>query len=203
LARGRYAVETQDGDELAADLVMVSVGVLPNVELAQEAGLKTDNGIVVDEFLITSDPAIAAIGDCAAFKSRFAPGFCRIESVQNAIDHAHCLAKTLAGRPTAYDAVPWFWSDQGGLKLQIAGLSAGTETIAIRGDLAERRFSAYCFRDRQLIAVESVARPADHMTARRLLSAAARVTPSHVGDDSLDLKTLLTPPIEACAPSWD
>jgi 3-phenylpropionate/trans-cinnamate dioxygenase ferredoxin reductase component len=191
---GRLDMATHDGHRLQADLALVSVGVIANEELAHQAGLKTNAGIVVDEFLSTSEPTIAAIGDCVLLKSRFSSDdFCRIESVQNAVDQARCLAKTLTGQPTAYDAVPWFWSDQGGLKLQIAGISAGTDTTVIRGNPTERRMSAYCFRSGRLIAVESVARPGDHMIARRLLSAGTHVTPAHVKDESLDLKSLLAP----------
>lgn len=196
---GGCGVTLDDGRELRCDLVVTSIGVVPNVELAVAAGLETGNGIIVDERLFTGDPNIAAIGDCASFRSRFAPDACRIESVQNAIDQARCLAKTLAGRPTVYDAVPWFWSDQGGLKLQIAGLAAGADRTVVRGDPDERRLSAYRFRGGRLVAVESVARPADHMTARRLLDAGVAVTPADVENPSLDLKSLLAPPAGVAA----
>jgi 3-phenylpropionate/trans-cinnamate dioxygenase ferredoxin reductase subunit len=191
LPQGLFGIRTTDGLELATELVITSIGVRPNIELAEDAGLDTDNGIVVNEYLRTMDEAIYAIGDCAAFRSRFAPSLCRVESVQNAIDQARCLAKTLAGRPTVYDAVPWFWSDQGGLKLQIAGLSTGTDRLVVRGNQTERSFTAYCFRNGQLIAAESVARPADHMTARRLLQASVRISPEQVSDFTVDLKSLL------------
>ncbi|MCY1533287.1 Rhodocoxin reductase [compost metagenome] len=171
-----------------------SIGVLPNVELAETAGLQVANGIVVDQWLGTADPAISAIGDCAAFSSRFAPGFCRIESVQNAMDQARCLARRLTGNPAPYDSAPWFWSDQGGLKLQIAGLSQGADQFLVRGDAASLSFSVYLFRDRRLVAVESVARPADHMTARRLLNAGVEVMPHHFETPDFDLKTLLATP---------
>ena len=200
LCDGRSRVEMADGQALEADLIVVSIGVLPNVELAQQAGLKTDNGIVVDACLGTEDPDISAIGDCAAFESRFALGFCRIESVQNAMDQARCLAKKLTGKSAAYDAVPWFWSDQGGLKLQIAGLSTGADEVVIRGDLEALSFSAYRFRNGALAAVESVARPTDHMAARRLLNTGAPVTLGHVRDPEFDLKTLL-PATPVASPS--
>ncbi len=118
-----------DGSELPADLVVIGIGVLPNADLAAEAGLPATDGVRVDAFLATPDPAISAIGDCARFPSPFVHGLpgdgtVRIESVQNAIDQGRCLAARLNGRPAAYGALPWFWSDQGAHKLQIAGLSA-------------------------------------------------------------------------------
>ncbi|TRX74155.1 NAD(P)/FAD-dependent oxidoreductase [Pseudomonas mangiferae] len=199
-ADGGARVTLSTGESLVADLVVVSIGVQPNVELAEQAGLRTANGILVDAHLGTDDPAISAIGDCAAFESRFALGFCRIESVQNAMDQARCVARRLTGQAAAYDAVPWFWSDQGGLKLQIAGLSTGADEVVVRGDPAVPAFSAYRFRGGELVAVESVARPTDHMAARRLLSSGARVTPAQVRDATLDLKTLL-PASPAAAPT--
>ncbi|MDT4795851.1 Rhodocoxin reductase [compost metagenome] len=187
----RCRIELSDGEVIDADLLVSGIGVQPNVELADVAGLRVSNGIVVDEFLSTEDPAISAIGDCAAFTSRFAPGLCRIESVQNAMDQARCLARRLTGKPAPYDSAPWFWSDQGGLKLQIAGLSHGADQFLVRGDPASLSFSVYLFRNSRLIAVESVARPADHMTARRLLSAGVEVLPRHVEAPDFDLKGLL------------
>ena len=141
-------------------------------------GLTVRNGIVVDQRLATEDPSISAIGDCASFPSRYSNAACRLESIQNAVDQARFLAKRLTGHDTAFDAVPWFWSDQGGLKLQIAGLSGGVDEVVLRGDVAGRRFSAYCFCGGRLIAVESVGRPADHMAARKLLGASAPVRPN-------------------------
>ena len=190
-APGRCRVVTSEGEVIEADLLVSSIGVLPNVELAQEAGLRCENGIVVDIFLNTSDPAISAIGDCAAFESRFSMGLCRIESVQNAMDQARCLARTLTGNRAPYDAAPWFWSDQGGLKLQIVGLSHGADHCVIRGDAHSLSFSAYLFRAGRLVAVESVAKPADHMAARRLLNAGVQIQPQQAQDPGFDLKTLL------------
>ncbi|MEE6442679.1 MULTISPECIES: NAD(P)/FAD-dependent oxidoreductase [Pseudomonas] len=194
VAPGRCRISLSDGHVIEAELVVSSIGVLPNVELAEAAGLQVKNGIVVDQLLSTADPAISAIGDCAAFTSRFAPDLCRIESVQNAMDQARCLARRLTGNPAPYDSAPWFWSDQGGLKLQIAGMSHGADQYLIRGEEASLSFSVYRFRDRRLVAVESVARPADHMTARRLLNAGVEVMPHHLESPDFDLKTLLATP---------
>jgi 3-phenylpropionate/trans-cinnamate dioxygenase ferredoxin reductase subunit len=186
--------ETTDGVLHEADLVVVSIGVIPNVELAKEAGLEIANGIVVDLNLATSDPSISALGDCAAFPSRFAFGNCRIESVQNAVDQARYLAQRLTGHTHDFEAVPWFWSDQGGVKLQIAGVAMSrADEIVLRGDRAGLKFSAYGFSKGKLVAVESVNRPADHIAARRLLAADAPVTPAQAADLQFDLKTVLQP----------
>jgi 3-phenylpropionate/trans-cinnamate dioxygenase ferredoxin reductase subunit len=187
---GRAAsVETADGTIFPADLVLVSVGVVANAELASAAGLEVDNGIVVDENLVTADPAISAIGDCAAYPQAFAGGArCRLESVQNAVDQGRCVAARLTGKPHPYRAVPWFWSDQGPLKLQIAGMPAPHDECIVRGDPASGAFSVFCFRDGQLAGVESVNKPADHMVTRRLLSSAAALTPAEAGDTGFDLK---------------
>lgn len=190
-APGRCSVVTSEGEILEADLLVSSIGVSPNVELAQDAGLRCENGIVVDAFMGTADPSVSAIGDCAAFESRFSLGLCRIESVQNAMDQARCLARALTGHPAPYDAVPWFWSDQAGLKLQIVGLSHEADQCVIRGDAMTASFSAYLFRAGKLVAIESVARPADHMAGRRLLNSAAMVQPHHAADETFDLKSLL------------
>ena len=186
-------VETSDGATIAADLVLVGIGIVPNAELAAAAGLAVANGIVVDAQLQTIDPAISAIGDCAAFTSRFAPSgvadaIVRLESVQNAVDHARCVAARLLGSPAPYEAVPWFWSDQGTLKLQIAGLGAGHDSTAIRGDPAGERLSVFCFRGETLVAVESLNSPGDHMVARRLLAGRLPLTPEQAVNAGFDLR---------------
>ena len=189
-AGGRVnGVETNDGRRLPADLVLICIGVIPNAELARGAGLVVDNGIVVDEYLVTSDPAISAIGDCANFPTPFAPVRVRLESVQNAVDQGRCVADRLAGRPAPYEKVPWFWSDQGDLKLQIAGITIGHDTSVLRGDPAERNFSVFCFRGRQLVGVESVNRTADHVVARRLLAGDPELLPELAADESYDLRS--------------
>ena len=188
-------VETLDGRHFPADLVLVGIGVIPNVDLAREAGLEIGNGIVVDETLLTSDPDISAIGDCAYHPSRFAHGgSARVESVQNAVDQAKCVAARLTGRPTPYDAVPWFWSDQGPLKLQIAGLASPHDEAVVRGDPASGAFSVFCFGGGGLVGVESVNRPADHMVARRLLANRIPLTADQARDAAFDLRALASRP---------
>lgn len=190
-------VELSDGTILPADLVVISIGVIPNVGLARDAGLACENGIVIDANLTTSDPAIFSLGDCAVYPSRFAHVPSRLESIQNAVDQARHLALALTNGAAAYDAVPWFWSDQGGAKLQIAGLGQAVTQTVVRGDREGLKFSVYCFRDDRLVAVESINRPADHMGARKLLAAGVAVSPEQVADIEFDLKSLLPAPPQA------
>jgi 3-phenylpropionate/trans-cinnamate dioxygenase ferredoxin reductase component len=182
-------LELASGERLEADLVLVSIGVVPNGELAAAAGLALQNGIVVDAQLLTADPAISAIGDCCAYPSVHADGnMTRLEAVQNAADHARCVADRILGKPHPYAALPWFWSEQGPLRLQIAGLTAGHDHTVLRGSVESGEFSVFCYRDGTLLGVESVNRPADHAHARRLLAAGRQVTPEQAADDSFDLR---------------
>jgi 3-phenylpropionate/trans-cinnamate dioxygenase ferredoxin reductase subunit len=181
-------VETTDGRHIPADLVLICIGVIPNAELAHDAELAVENGIIVDEHLMTSDPRISAIGDCANFPTPFAPSRVRLESVQNAVDQGRCVADRLAGRLVPYEKVPWFWSDQGDLKLQIAGITIGHDNSVLRGDPADRNFSVFCFRGERLIGVESVNRTADHVVARRLLAGDPALSPEQAADESYDLR---------------
>lgn len=187
------AVELADGTRLDADLVLVAAGVVPNSELASACGLSAFNGVIVDERLRTSDPAISAIGDCAAFPYAFDGGdLLRLESVQNAVDQARHVARSLLGDATPYDQTPVFWSDQGGVRLQIAGVARRLDSRVVRGDPASGAFSVFRFRHHRLTGVESCNRPADHMAARRLLQ--RRISPSReqAADPSFNLKLLLT-----------
>ena len=162
-------VALADGSTVPADLVLLAVGVRPNVELAAEAGLAVANGIVVDGHLRTSDPRIFAIGDCASFP--LAGLATRLESVQAAVDHARHVARTIAGaEQPPYDALPWFWSDQGPLKLQIAGLSTGWDDTHALTDATGAVDTVLAFRGDRLVAVETVNQAGRHMAARKLLA---------------------------------
>ena len=144
------AVILTDGSRSSAELVVAGIGVVPNTELARDAGLAVANGIAVDEFLRTSDPDIFAIGDCADYPNIFAGGRARLESVQNAVDQAKSVARAIAGQPAPYRDVPWFWTDQFEIRFQMAGLSAGHDQSVVRGSVEGRKFSAFLFQGRAI-----------------------------------------------------
>jgi 3-phenylpropionate/trans-cinnamate dioxygenase ferredoxin reductase subunit len=184
-------VSLSDSRHIPADLVVVGVGVLPNVELAAEAGLPVASGVIVNEQLLTSDPDISAIGDCALFASPRFGAPLRLESVQNASDHARCVAARLTGDAKTYDGLPWFWSDQGPDKLQIAGLTTGYDRVVVRGDAGQGSFSAFCYKSGQLLGIESVNRASDHVFGRKFLGLNRTITPEQAADLSFDLKGAL------------
>lgn len=185
-------VSLNDGRHIPADLVVVGVGVLPNVELAAEAGLPVASGIIVNDHLLTADENISAVGDCALYASHRFGGSLRLESVQNATDHARCVAARLTGKTEIYDGMPWFWSDQGPDKLQMVGLTTGYDRVVVRGDREQGQFSVFCYKSGQLVGIESVNRAGDHMFGRRLLGAHGSITPEQAGDPGFDLKSALT-----------
>jgi len=184
------AVVLSDGEVLPADLVLVGVGVTAEDALARAAGLDCGNGVLVDERLVTSDPAISAIGDCAAFPNATLGFVTRLESIQNAVDQGKLVAARLAGKPKAYDALAWFWSDQGDLKLLIVGLSHDVDQWVVRGDPATRAFSTYGFRKGRLAVVESVNRAGDHAAAKRILASGKTLTPEQAADPDFDIRAL-------------
>ena len=187
---GTREVILNDGSIRPADLIVVGIGITPNMDLALEAGLPVSNGIYVDEFLQTGDGRIFAIGDCAEYPNPFAGSRVRLESVQNAVDQAVCVAKTVVGKSAAYRAAPWFWSDQFDIRLQMVGLPAGHDQTVVRGKPEEGKFSVFYFRSGHLCAVDSVNRPVDHLAARRLIANATSLTPEQAANESLNLKTL-------------
>lgn len=185
-------VRLGDGSTLETDLVIVGIGLIPHSEIAEAAGLECDNGIVVDECARTSDPDIVAAGDCANHPNRFAGGRTRLESVQNAMEQARVAAAAMLGAEEAYEAVPWFWSDQYDCKLQMAGLSGGFDAIVLRGDPeSELRFSAFYLREGRLIAADSVGRPQDFMFAKKLVTAGIAPDPEQLADPDVPLKEML------------
>jgi 3-phenylpropionate/trans-cinnamate dioxygenase ferredoxin reductase subunit len=191
-AGGRVsAVVTSTGEVLPADLVLVAVGSAPVSELAADAGLDCRDGVLVDETLRTADPAISAIGDCCRFPSASGPA--RLESVQNAVDQARHVAARLAGtapRGAPYRQVPWFWSTQGPLKLQMVGVPGPQDDEVVRGDPAGGRFSVFRYDGDRLTCVESVDHPAGHLVGRRLLAAGVSPTRAQAADPGSDLKAL-------------
>lgn len=173
---GVGAVVTASGRRIAAEVVVVGIGAVPNIELATAAGLTTEDGVIVDEQLQTSDRAIFAIGDCARFpvaglSSSDAPATVRLESVQNATDQAKHVARSIAGETLdPYAALPWFWSDQNEVRLQIAGLTTGHDEVVVYGDPVSGSFSVLCFRQGRLLGADSINAPRDHIAVRRILS---------------------------------
>ncbi len=189
------AVQADVGDAIPADLVVLGIGVVPNVELAEEIGLSVENGIVVGPNLATDDPKIFAIGDCAVFQEVSINRRIRLESVQNAVDQAKALAKTIVGNGQSYRAVPWFWSDQQDVKLQMVGLADLATRRVIRGKPEDGAFSVFQFAGERLVEIDSVNRPADHMLGRRVLDADDNLpTPEQAGDEGFDLRSLIKRP---------
>lgn len=181
------AAVTGSGERLPAQMVVIGVGVVPNVALAEAAGLAVGNGIRVDQAMRTSVPEIIAVGDAANYRHWFTGQDVRLESVQNATDQAKLAARTMLGRDAAYSAVPWFWSDIGDMKLQMVGLTAGGDRTVVSGDTAENRFSVYHYAGARLLGIESVNRPGDHMLGRKMLGVGFSPAPevAAAGPDAL------------------
>lgn len=177
-----------DGSELDLDVAVVGIGIRPNMELAEAAGLETENGIKVDELCRSSDPKIYAAGDCASFPHQGQR--IRLESVGNAIDQAHVVARSILGEQEPYTPKPWFWSDQYDTKLQIAGLSTGHDQVCVRtGD--KDGVSFWYFRENRLIAVDAINEPRAYMIAKRLIEGGKHPHPDRIENPDTDLKALL------------
>ncbi|MFF7645266.1 FAD-dependent oxidoreductase [Streptomyces canus] len=186
------AVELKNGERLDADVVLVGIGLVPDTELAERSGLAVDNGIVVDEYCRTADPAVFAIGDCTSHPCGEHGGRRRLESVPNASEQARTAAAAIAGHPAPYTAIPWFWSDQYDVKLQTVGLSTGHDEVVIRGTTETgRSFAAFYLKDGQVRAADVVCSPRDFAAARKLVGARARVSAEALRDLSVPLKQLL------------
>ncbi|GHG55171.1 ferredoxin [Sinomonas cellulolyticus] len=189
-------VELEDGTVLPAQIVLVGIGVIPNTELAEQMGLAVDNGIVVDSHALASDGTTVAVGDCANMPNPV-PGSpagerIRLESVNNAIEHAKVAAYSLMGRREDYAGIPWFWSNQADLKLQIAGLSMGFDETVVRRDDERGKFSVLYYRDGQVIAADCVDAPLDFMAVKNALTKGQNIPAAAVRDAAPDvqLKTL-------------
>ncbi len=175
-----------------ADLVIVGVGVIPNTELAQTAGLEVSNGITVNAYGETSDNSILAAGDCTFHYNRHYQRWLRLESIQNAVEQAEVCARTLCGVREDYDAIPWFWSDQYDVKLQIAGLSEGYDHLVLRGDMEQgRKLSVFYFAGEQLLAVDAVNSPQEFMFSKRALTQGATLDPERLADPAVPMRDLL------------
>lgn len=184
------AVITSEGQKLAADFVVVGVGILPNAELAKSAGLEVDNGIVVNDQCQTSDPDIFAIGDCTSHPNAIYDRRLRLESVHNALEQAKTAANNICGVDTHYSQVPWFWSDQYDLKLQIAGLSQGYDATILRGDPDDASFSCLYLKNGILIAVDAINAPRDFLQSKTLIARHARIDPQQAANVDVALKDL-------------
>ncbi len=184
-------VKLADGSEIACQMVIVGIGIVPAVGALITAGAAGGNGIDVDEFCRTSLDHVYAIGDCAAHANTFAEGaVIRLESVQNANDQAACAVKAILGNPEPYKATPWFWSNQYDLKLQTVGLSSGHDATVLRGDPATRSFSVLYLKQGKLIAIDAVNAMKDYVQARKLVEEGAVIAPEDLADASRPLKEL-------------
>ena len=195
--RGHGSVESvvcADGAEYEADFVIAGIGVIPNVGLCEEAGLATDRGVLVDENAQTTDANIYAAGDCARHPSALYRRPLLLESVQNATDQSRVAAANICGKVIAYDAVPWFWSDQYEIKLQMVGLSDGFDELAIRGTPevgSENGFALFYLKDGVVIAADCVGRPKEFMLAKKLVKDRAAVTALRLADESIEVAALI------------
>ncbi|MEL7185623.1 MAG: FAD-dependent oxidoreductase [Pseudomonadota bacterium] len=184
------SVATDAGEAIKADVVIIGAGIVPNVELGREAGLDTDDGIVVDAHCRTSDPHIYAVGDCTSHPSETYGRSLRLESVPNALEQAKTAAANLCGEAATYTEVPWFWSDQYDLKLQIAGLSQGYDDVVIRGNPTDRSFACLYLKDGVVIAADAVNAPRDFMQSKALIAGKACIDKESLADTDRQLKEL-------------
>lgn len=182
--------ELSDGTTIDIDFAIVGIGVVPNDQLAKEAGLEVANGIVVDDFARTSDPSIFAAGDCAVLP--WQGGRIRLESVQNAVDQADAAAAVIAGGNAPYEPKPWFWSDQYDVKLQIAGFNLGYDETLLRPGSREGAHSVWYFKNGAFIAVDAINDAKAYVSGKKMLDSGINPDKAILADASADLKQLLT-----------
>lgn len=181
------AVKAVDGRTWPADVIVVGIGMLANDALARQASLPTANGVIVDARLLTTDDAISVVGDCARFPDPHSTVLHTCESVQNAADQARYVASRLLGGVGEYRSVPWFWSDQIGRRLQLAGTTTQHDRLVVKPGADSGTLLTYCFHAGEFVGLETVDRPAEHMTARRMLADGTKVTPEDVERDDFEL----------------
>jgi len=167
--KGRKEIVCNDGTVIHSDFVVVGVGVKPNMELAEEIGLECNNGIIVDENGVTNDPNIYAVGDCTNQFNKLYKKRLHFESVQNCIDQSNTVASSITGNHKPFVAIPWFWSNQYDLKLQIVGIREQYDEKIIRGNIKERKFSVLYLRNRKLISIECINQPKDFIASKKLI----------------------------------
>jgi len=185
--RATHVVDSH-GHVHPADLVLVGIGVGPVVELAEAAGLAVDDGIVVDARARTSDPDIFAAGDCTRHPNAILGGDVRLESVQNAVDQARCIANELTGKGVDYAEVPWFWSDQFDLKMQMVGLPEPHDQVVVRGTPSTRSFSVFYLRDGRVTGVNAINVGSDYVRGRKWIAEGRTVDPSRLADTEIPIK---------------
>ena len=179
-----------DGETVPADLVVVGIGIVPDTRLAESAGLRCDDGIVVDESCATSAAHVYAVGDCTRHPNPILGRMLRLESVQNAVEQARTAAANIAGTPSRYAQIPWFWSDQFDLKLQMVGISDGYDTVVQRGSMDADDFAMFYLKDDVLIAVDAVNRPREFMACRKLVPERPRIDPEKLADESIPMQEM-------------
>jgi 3-phenylpropionate/trans-cinnamate dioxygenase ferredoxin reductase subunit len=184
-------VVLDSGEYIDADLVVVGIGLLPNVDLASAAGLTCENGVVVDSRCQTSVAGIYAAGDCTQDPSPIYGRPLHLESVHNAIEQAKTAAAAILGKDKPFSQVPWFWSDQYDIKLQTAGVNNGYDEVIIRGDTATASFAAFYLQSGRLLAVDAINRPREFMAAKALIAESAVIEPARLADEGLPIKTLV------------
>lgn len=189
-------VVCSDGKKIAADVVIIGAGIVPNIELAEAAGLEIDNGIAVDEYAQTNDADIVAAGDCSSYPHHIIGGRVRLESVPNAAEQAKTAAASICGKKISKQSHPWFWSDQYDIKLQIAGFNMGYNKVVVRGNNQTKSFSVWYLKGAKLLAADCINNPKEFMMAKQLLAKGITPEESQIIDPEFDLKSLLTAPIK-------
>ncbi|MGB2315242.1 MAG: NAD(P)/FAD-dependent oxidoreductase, partial [Porticoccaceae bacterium] len=181
-----------DGQTIDADMVIIGIGVIPNTELASHAGLSVDNGIVVNQFAQTSHADIVAAGDCTNHPNPLLNRSLRLESVPNAVEQAKAAAASLCDIEKLYAELPWFWSDQYDVKLQIAGINQGYTEVVIRGDQTSRSFTVFYLQGTVLLSAECINRPKDFILAKKLILQGNDLNPAALSDETIELNSLLS-----------
>jgi 3-phenylpropionate/trans-cinnamate dioxygenase ferredoxin reductase subunit len=188
---GELIAHTSNNEALVFDAAIIGIGVVPNQEIADDAGLSCDNGILVNDYCQTDNPKIYAIGDCSNHISHFYQRRLRLESVPNALEQAKVAAASICGTPVVYDQLPWFWSDQYDIKLQTVGLFQGYDDLVVRGSIEQRKFSVFYLQNDTLIAVDAINSPADFMQSKKLILAKKPIDRDTLANPEVPLKSLL------------
>ena len=184
-------VVCSDGTEVKADSVLIGAGVIPNIELAEDAGIYCDNGIIVDEFGQTNFKNVYACGDCTNHPNKILNKNLRLESVHNAMEQAKTVASSVLNNPMEYSQVPWFWSDQYDHKLQIVGLSGDHDLVTMRGNTNDAKFMLFYTKDEELIAVDAINNPKEFLISRKLVANKVKIKPNVISDLNTNLNDLI------------